>query len=426
MKREPTVPRPRIRRAETEKKETARPFTGKGMGTGFSTVEAPWKAGLQAAKDALSKIEKVKPDLALGFVTSGYDLQAVAKGFSQGVGKDVPLVGAAVHGILFTEDTIIDKGVAIAAFKNDNLKFVTAVGRNLAQSLHKALEEAVIPVVDQLHTRRAEGFNYLTIFLLLDSYVNGDILVDDVAKILDQAEEGLKFFGGILDSSEISRETALVYNNEVIHGGVICIGIYSKTPLGMGYGHGLYPLVPKRATKVSGNIIYQFDGRPAFEVWKEYLMKKGVDEREISENLGHYLGKYQFGIPDPAVPKYPKVRLAMSVTREGGIRLAGDIPENSTVWLMEARKERMIETVGRAVFNAIEELEETPPFGAIVLEGFPRLLSLGKDFNDEIEAVQRKLGIPLIGFNTYGEILRPKPTQKWFHNSSLIISVLPE
>ena len=425
MQREPTIPKIGIGKGSEEEVQRG-PILVTGMTTGVSQDPSPWKAGVQAGKAAFEKLSKTKPDFAFIFATSGYDLEPVVKGVLQSIGKDVPYFAAKILGTLFTENSILNNGVAVAIVKSDSYKFTYSIGTNVHQGLHSALEKACIPVLDQIKARKIEGFEHLNLFLLLDSYVNGDILVTELSRIVDRYDPSITFYGGILDYAELSKDCQLHMANQLVNGGVACIGIYSKTPPAMSHGHGLHPLVPKRATKVGGDVIYHLDERPAFEVWKEFLVKKGIPEAEIIKNPTKFLGMYQFGVPDPAFSKYPRVRIAVGITKEGGIKLAGDIPENSTVWFMEARKDRMEEAVSQCIDQAFNLIDQRKPIGSIVIESIHRFSSLGDGFFEEINLFQRKLAMPFIGFTTFGEFLRPTPEFKWFHNSSFVLQILSE
>jgi len=424
MRREPAVPKVGFGRETKGEQVTERPIYVSGMGTGVSDDPSPWKAGVQAGKAAVEKLAKAKPDFVYTITSSGYDLEPVVKGVLQSVGKDVPYVGIKTLGIIFCENQFLPKGVLVAAVKSDAYKFAFSIGTNAHQNLHSALEKACLPVLDQHRARKAEGFEYLNLFFVMDSYTNGDVLVSELSREVDKYDPNISFYGGILDYAELSKECQLHVDNQAVNGGIFCMGIYSQNPPAIGYGHGLHPLVPKRATKVGGNIIYHLDDRPAFEVWKEFLVKKGISEAEIIKDPTQFLGRYQFGVPDPNFPKYPKVRIAVGITREGGIKLAGDVPENSTVWLMEARKDQMEEAVSQSINETFNLVDQRKPIGAIVVESIHRYLSLGNDFFSEVNMFQRKLAVPIVGFTTFAEFLRPRPEYKWFHNSSFEFQIL--
>ncbi len=426
MQREPTTPRVGVGREVGAGEQPTVPVIVKGMATGFSQDPSPWKAGVQAGKMAFDKLSKTKPDFAFVIATSNYDLDPVVKGVQQSIGKDVPYAAIKTLGAIFSENNLLTSGVIVGVVKSDSYKFVPSLGKNIHGGLISSLESACIPILDQIKARKIEGYQHLNLFLVFDSYVNGDVLVTELSRLVDRFDHEVSFYGAILDYADLSKECQIHSMNEVINGGMLCVGIFSKNQPAIGFGHGLHPIVPKRATKVGGNIIYHFDERPAFEVWKEFLVKKGYPESEIVRDPTRYLGMYQFGVPDPALPKYPKVRIAIGITKEGGIKLAGDVPENSTVWFMEARKERMQEAVSQGIDEALNLIDQKKPLGGIIIDSIHRFVSLGEGFYEEINLFQRKLAFPIVGFSSFGEFLRPRPELKWFHNSSFTLQILCE
>ncbi len=416
------------RKGGLEGRKIERKEAGKigGFGTGITSENAPWKAGLKAAKASLQEIGGIKPDLSFITVAGDYNIQSVVKGVTKGNGG-APVVGVLTHGFVFSEEDIVNKGIVVSSISLDTVKFQTGLGKDVSKDMGKAIEEAISPILDQIVTRKAEGFEHLIIFFVADAVRNGDLLLSQFIKVLDSKDEFIPFVGAVVDiTGRPADESGIIYLDNVYRDALLTIGMYSRFPITTGYGHGLYPLVPKRATNVSGDVIVELDGKPAYEVWKDYLIRKGHDGADIDSNPGKYLSRFLFGIPDPASPRHPKVRMALGITKEGGIRLSGLVKENSTVWFMEARKERMIDSAGNSVIKAIEDLKEGKPAGAIILSSIVRYLNMKENYFEEIHAMQRKLGIPLIGFNSAGEFYRPTSTMRWYHNSSVITMVIPE
>ncbi len=423
MKKETPTRKGGIEGKKVEKKETGK--IG-GFGTGITTENAPWKAGLKASKASLQEIGGIKPDLSFIAVAGDYNIQPVIKGVTKGNGG-APVVGVLTHGFVFSEEDIVDKGIVVSSVSLDTVKYQVGLGKDVSKDMEKAIEEAITPILDQIVTKKAEGFKYLTIFFVADAVRNGDLLMSQFVKVLDSKEEFIPFIGAVLDiTGKPTEGSGIIYLDNIYRDALLVIGMYSKFPVTSGYGHGLYPLVPKRATNVSGDVIVELDGKPAYEVWKDYLIRKGYDGADIDSNPGKYLSRFLFGIPDPTSPRHPKVRMALGITEEGGIKLSGLVKENCTVWFMEARKERMIDSAGNSVIKAIEDLKEGKPAGALILSSIVRYLNMKEDYFEEIHTMQRKLGIPLIGFNSAGEFYRPTSTMKWYHNSSVITVVVPE
>lgn len=417
-----------LRKGGFEGKKVERKETGKigGFGTGIISEKAPWKAGLKAAKASLQEIGGIKPDISFIAVAGDYNIPPVIKGVLKGNGG-APVVGVKSHGFVFSEEDVIESGIVVSSISLDTVKFQIGFGQDISKNMERCIEEAVTPILDQVVTKKAEGFEYLSVFFVADTVRNGDLLMTQLVKFLDSQDEFIPFTGAVLDiTGKLTDDSGIIYMDNVYRDALLVIGMYSKFPITSGYGHGLYPLVPKRATHVSGDVIVELDGKPAYEVWKDYLIRKGYDGADIDSNPGKYLSKFLFGIPDPTSPRHPKVRMALGITEEGGIRISGFLKENSTVWFMEARKERMIDSAGNSVIKAIEDLKEGKPAGAIILSSIVRFLNMKDDYLEEIQSMRRKLGIPFIGFNSAGEFYRPTSTMKWYHNSSVITMVVPE
>ncbi len=395
---------------------------GQGVGTGVSGVDASWMAGLQAARAAKQAAGK---DVHLGvvFMTAEHDFNMVLKGVAYGLGSKIPLVGATTYGYVFDNHDAAKPGVGVLALGGDHVHVEYGLGSNLSGDLWSAVRQAVHPVLEEWEAQRAQGRPFLSIFFLVDRFTNGEILLE--ALVRELPSEDIPVFGGIVDE-EGSEQNALVFEGQTIHDGILVMGIFSSSPAGVGYRHGFFPLVPRRVTRVSGTVIHELDGRPAIEVWKEFLKRKKVDVGDSIEEFGRALARFQFAIPDPMQGGTSKIRLPLGVTEDGGIRLAGEVPDKATIWILEARKERMLEALSKAFTSAREYLQAPPLFG-LVLHGFSRTFALGEEgFQDEMNTLRELFGdIPYLGLNSYGEIVRVEGQPRGFSNSSVVISLFP-
>ena len=111
MKKEAPTRRGGLEGKKVEKKESGK--IG-GFGTGITAENAPWKAGLKASKASLQAIGGIKPDLTFAAVAGDYNIPPVIKGITKGNGG-TPVVGVVTHGFVFTEDDIVDKGIAVSS-----------------------------------------------------------------------------------------------------------------------------------------------------------------------------------------------------------------------------------------------------------------------------------------------------------------------
>jgi len=413
QRRQPRAVAPR-RRAKVQE--------GHGVGTGVSGVDASWMAGLQAARAAKEAAGK---DLEIGilFATADHDLNMVLKGAAYGLGSKVPLVGATTYGYVFDNHEVARPGVGILALGGARLHVKTGLGINLSKDLWNAVRQAVRPIMDVWEVQRIQGKPHLSLFFLVDRFTNGEILLEAIARELP--DERIPVFGGIVDE-EGSEHSALIYEGELIRDGILILGFFSEQPIGVGARHGFFPLVPRRVTRVSGTVIQELDERPAIEVWKEFLKRKKVEVGDTLQEFGQALARFQFAIPDPLQGGASKIRLPLGITEDGGIRLAGEVPDKATIWILEARKDRMLEAIEKA-FAAAGEVLSAPPFFGTVLHGFSRTFALGEEgFQEEMDKIRELFGeTPYIGLNTYGEVVRVEGQPKGFSNSSVVIALFP-
>ncbi len=397
---------------------------GLGSGTGLSTVDASWMAGLQAAKAAKTS---AGTDLQLGvvFSTLQHDLAMVVKGVSYGLGGQVPLVGATTYGYVFDNHQISDLGVAVLALGGDHSRFSLGIGQGLGQDVWRAAEDALRPILQQWEQEKINGYTHLSVVFFVDTFVNGEILLEALIRHLP---EEVPVMGGVVDEEGGSEQTALIYGKEVVRDALICIGVFTRHPVGMGNRHGFFPLVPRRVTRAAGTIIYELDGKPAIEVWKEFLKRRNVPLPEDLRSFGEALSRYQFAVPDPMQPGHSKIRLPLGITPEGGIKLAGEVPDRATIWILEAREERMLEALEKAFEAARQRLNPAEPLFGVVMQGFPRIIALGEEGAlHEFEKIQELFGeVPYIGVNTYGEIIRVKDEPRGFSNSSVNLALFPQ
>ncbi len=413
QRRQPRVVTPR-RRVKVQE--------GHGVGTGVSGVDASWMAGLQAARAAKEAAGK---DIEIGilFATADHDLNMVLKGAAYGLGSKVPIVGATTYGYVFDNHDVVRPGVGLLALGEAHFHVEAGLGTNLSGDLWAAVRQAVRPVLDAWEAQRAQGKPHLSLFFLVDRFTNGEILLEAIARELP--DERIPVFGGIVDE-EGSEHSALIYEGELVHDGILVLGFFSEHPVGVGARHGFFPLVPRRVTRVSGTVIQELDERPAIEVWKEFLKRKKVDVGDSLQEFGQALARFQFAIPDPLQGGASKIRLPLGITEDGGIRLAGEVPDKATVWILEARKDRMLEAIEKAFATAREVLPTAPSFGT-VLHGFSRTFALGEEgFQEEMEKIRELFGeTPYIGLNTYGEVIRVEGQPRGFSNSSVVIALFP-
>ena len=158
------------------------------------------------------------------------------------------------------------------------------------------------------------------------------------------------------------------------------------------------------ATKTNGRVIVELDWKPAFEVYKEHLEKRGENISE--ENFFEVAKAYPFGVSK--IEGEHIIRDPLS-TKNGTILCAGKVRQNSVLSLMKGDKDKLIE----AARKCSETVESDRVF---VADCVSRVLYLGDDFKKELKAIDRECFGPL----TIGEVASSESFIE-FHNKTIVV-----
>jgi hypothetical protein len=197
-------------------------------------------------------------------------------------------------------------------------------------------------------------------------------------------------------------------------------------PIGVGVGHGFKPARrPLVVTRSAGNLVYELNGQPAFEVywkmWGDELPQ--ADSPELSATLKrHPLGLPQIGgeylVRDPA-----------GIRPNGAIEFAAPVPENAVVHVMNGDHEDIFAAACAAAQQAIDGLAGRPVAAVIIFDCVSRLGMLGDVAGVEIEHIRNVIGneTPCVGFFSWGEIAAPPGLAlAALHNKAVVVCALAQ
>jgi hypothetical protein len=186
---------------------------------------------------------------------------------------------------------------------------------------------------------------------------------------------------------------------------------------------GWRPFGPDRViTRSRQNVLYEFDGRPALALYKEYL------------------GKYADGLPASGLmfplelktgPEGHRVLRALLAVdeREQSITYAGNVPEGAVARFMFGKIDDLIGGTQVAAKDSMDRLGAFPPELSILVSCNGRRYVLKQRIEEEIEAVREALGLQavLTGFYSYGEIApADSGGRSELHNETMTITSFSE
>lgn len=264
----------------------------------------------------------------------------------------------------------------------------------------------------------AEGL--LHVFVLSDgTVVNGSELAKGMVAALPK---GVAVTGGLSGDGARFGATHVCLDGPPRQKMVAAIGLYGEG-LRVGYGSfgGWDPFGPERlVTRSHGSVVYELDGRPALDLYREYLGD-------------HAAGLPASGLLFPLSLRTDAggvVRTILNVDdATSSLVFAGDVPQGSYARLMMANFDRLIDGATGAARAAQERLCRGTAELAILISCVGRKLVLRQRVEEELETVQEVLGAgaTLAGFYSYGEICpQANDVASALHNQTMTITTLSE
>lgn len=309
--------------------------------------------------------------------------------------SDDSLVVAAVH----FEQTPIRTAEAAVQSPQDSY---TAGGAIAAQLKHPSLRGVLV---------LSDGLN-----------VNGSELVKGLN---DTLGEGVVVTGGLAGDGTHFKRTWVLKDRTPHSGYVTAIGFYGDhVRLGHGSKGGWDKFGPERqVTKSNGNVLYELDGRPALQLYKEYLGDRatGLPATGLlfplairsSQSEGKVLVRTILAVDE----------IAQSMT------FAGDIPEGVYAQLMRANFDRLIQGASEAAsLTTLNHNGSHSPTLSIAISCVGRRLVLGERTEEEIEATLDVLpkDSRQVGFYSYGEISPYANGACDLHNQTMTLTTITE
>jgi hypothetical protein len=223
--------------------------------------------------------------------------------------------------------------------------------------------------------------------------------------------------GGLAGDGERFGQTWVMANGRTSPGAVVAIGLYGdalRVSCGSQGGHdaaGFESVV----TAAVGNIVYELDGRPALERYREMIGARAVELPGCA---------LQFPLADGN----GVVRTVLGIDeRTQSLMLAGEMQMGARVQLMLASSDRLI--FGAHVAGGAALGEHHGPTLALAVSGIGRRLVLGERAKEEVAATLQRLprGTQQIGFYAYGELAPAERTARAdLHNQTMSLTVLSE
>lgn len=389
------------------------------VGSGQSESQDTRLAAAEATRQALKSLGGRRPRLGFYFASSRHHLKAVLDAAAEAApGTDIVATHTAGE---LTERGLLRGGLTCLLVASDRLHFDVQAATGVKASHQDVAKRLCANFATANKEAAAKGLGLSTTVLLVDG------LAGTGEKLVREVMHGTRMFqqvvGGAAGDDGAFKSTWVGARGEAAPDSAAAVHIFDRSPWGVGVDHGLRPKTQRMTvTKAKGNVLYELDGRPAFDVYKDYAKTRGIELDAASAAnflIGNELGVF-------FLDELHHARAPVGVGASGELNLVADVTEGSSVCILDGEAPSMVEAAERAAAEARDNLKGGRAAGVLLFDCVCRGMILKEQFQKEIDAVRAVFpDVPIAGFLTYGEIARFKGRLDGWHNTTTVVAAIP-
>jgi hypothetical protein len=249
-----------------------------------------------------------------------------------------------------------------------------------------------------------------TLLVLVDAFAENKI--DFIENLYNNFGISVNYLGGGAGSLSFERKPS-VFNEKGIHENTAVLGLLDKI-IKVGVSHGWTPISsPLKVTETERNIIKSINWQPALEVYKK-LIKEHSGLLIDNENFFSIAKSYPFGMTK--IQSNFVVRDPISCS-ENELIIVDEIPQGEFIYLLHGNKEQLLKGALEARNNGVSDISNS----IFCIDCISRVLYLGKDFEEEIETIDKNKKI--FGALSIGEIANSGNSLE-IYNKTVVVTQL--
>lgn len=317
------------------------------------------------------------------------------------------LIGGTSNSELSSQEGFQQDSLVLILFSSDTIKIRAGVGHHVQEDPQAAVKAAVNIATNQL-TQPIK----LCLTFPDGLKANGSSVVTHLRNTLS---ESIPIMGGTTGEQFNYEGTYQFFKTQVLSNAVPILLFSGKLKLAFGVSGGWRPIGPKGlVTRASESTVYEIDSQPARQFYSRYFGDLSLDPADL-------IGLAVFE-PDEE-NFYFRGAQQINDSQATSLTFFGDIPQQSTVQLIEADREDLVESARTLIQDTLPRYPGIKPEALLCFSCASRRLLLGKQAHLEYEMIQSTLStqLPIAGFYTYGEISPFEQVGKsYFHNYTLV------
>lgn len=258
------------RSGSTGAMSAAQPAKARDSAVGWSVAEDPVAAAREAVAMMRSRLGGKEPKFALAAFTVLYNEDEIVKTLRAELGPKVQIHGmTSVAGVMSNEGLHTGKAVAVLGVASEGVNFgVGDVDPDQSPSLEEAGKSAILKAIAAAGHQPNERPDM--ILFTASMRRGGEMkLLDGIASVVGSDTPVL---GGNAGDELFDHQWMQFTQTGEYHEGLVLTAIYTKHKMGWAFENG-FRITDKSGivTKSDGKTIFEIDGRPALDVYDEWL-----------------------------------------------------------------------------------------------------------------------------------------------------------
>jgi hypothetical protein len=385
-------------------------------GVGISHDRHPVRAAQAAVNQALKAAGISQPDFVWLFASLGYDPEKLVQTVRDATG-DAPLIGCSGQGVIAQGETDESSfSVSVMVIQSDELRFTNYATphANLSfEQVGQAIGQQLAPVISD---------DAIALFLFTDGLtLNFDRLAAGLQSSLNLSQP-LPILGGAAGSDAEMQVTYQFCNDQVLTEGTVVSLLSGEAQVAWSCNHGCVPIgTAYEITKAEGNLIYELDHQPVFNILRQYLSETDIAEWNRM-TVSFCFGLRVAGHEDLMIRYLPRKDEVA-----GSVMLQTEVPVGTKIWVMRRDQAAIVKGTAQLAQDLKHQLQGQTPKLILQFDCYGRGRSV---FTEQQKTtmqhqLQQEIGpqVPWMGFYSHGEIA-PIGTQNAFHNYTLVLAAI--
>lgn len=395
-------------------------------GVGLSTNKDSYKAGVEAAKKALNKLDKKKPKISYVFFSGDYDPYLLSRGLKE-VLNSSEFVGGSADSVFFN-NILTKKGALVVSLYSDYLNVGVASYENASKNPKEIAKKTILEAMSKVSIDK-----YVDPYLLFTRMKNTDIswmvkipsffvvvftrgiklpVMGDETKIIKGISEviGLQvpIFGGSFGADAMKVLMNQPYDIYMLHSGKVMkdglIILFNSTSLlySNSMANGCVPTNKEgfiSEVKNDGFIVTRISNKDAVDWYADQL---GMSRKNFLKNVRFLTQLHPLGIPD---------HLGNYLIRGGGIytgkglAYVAPLVKGWPIYIMDGGANKLM-NASDELKSDIDNYLQTKEKPALIFSTLcvTRQLVYQKNTIKEVKKLRKKFGnTNVVGFTCFGE-----------------------